>query len=288
MKPNVRTEWNGVRFSTNRLGYRTPEVSIPKPKGVFRIVILGSSNTMGHGVNDDEMYARLLEDWLNSPEAGTDRRVEVVNLAVSSDSPSQNLVRLQEDVPALEPDWILNDVTVLDYSLEELHLHTIVRKNREIPFGYLRTILLNAGVSPSDTRNTFSAKLRGTTEAILDGAYEGWIREANSLGVPLTLIHLPRTDAPIENRNLRRLAERLAARHSIPMIDLTDAYGDRKISEYRLSPWDKHPSVLGHRLIFEKLRDALIRGEGPPELGLGTELSRGDRDNGERPTVNPA
>jgi lysophospholipase L1-like esterase len=286
MKPNLETVWNGARFTTNSRGYRTPEVMIPKPPGTYRIVVLGSSNTMGHGVGDDQMYVRLLETWLNSDEAGVGRRVEVVNLAVSSDSPSQNLVRLRQDVPELEPDWILNDVTVLDYSLEELHLHSTVRKRKPIPFSYIRSILRASGVSPSDSFPEFSGKLLGSTEDLLDGAYAGWATEAAELATPMTLLQLPRTDAEIENRNLKRMACRLARRHLLPMIDLSGAYGDRTLSEYRLSPWDKHPSVLGHRLIFEELRDALIRRGGGPGLPLGVELSRGGETAGNR-SINP-
>ncbi len=290
MKPNLRTRWNGASFSTNRLGYRTPDVEIPKPSDVYRIVVLGSSNTMGHGVNDDEMFVRLLENWLNESAPGEEnRRVEVVNLAVSSDSPSQNIVRLQADVPSLEPDWILNDVTVLDYSLEELHLHSIVRNRKAIPFAYIRSILMNADVSPSDSAAEFNEKLRGTTEDLLDGAYQGWAAEAQAIGAPLTLIQLPRTDAEIENRNLKQMTRKLAGKYSLPMIDLSGVYRGRDISEYRLSPWDKHPSPLGHRLIFEGLRDALIHQGGGPGLPLGTEeAGRGKRKTTDSPSVSPA
>lgn len=277
MKPNLETVWNGVQFTTNSLGYRTPEVAVPKPPDVYRIVVLGSSNTMGHGVGDGLMYARLLEDWLNSGAAGVDRRVEVVNLAVSGDAPSQTLLRLQKDVPALEPDWILNDVTVLDYSLEELHLQSTVRAGRPIPFGYVRAVLESAGVSAADSNSEFSARLLTSAEALLGGAYKGWAAAARAIDAPLTLIQLPRTDARIDNPRLKRMADRLAERYDLPTIDLTEAYGDREISEFRLSPWDKHPSILGHRLIFEALRDALIRQGGGPGLLLQTDQVESSR-----------
>ncbi len=274
MKPNLKTTWNGVRFTTNSLGYRTPEVVIPKPPEVYRIVVLGSSNTMGHGVHDEETYARRLEEWLNHPTVKAGRRVEVVNLAVSSDSPSQSLTRLLEDVPSLKPDWILKDATVLDSSLEELHLHSIVRRNVPIPFPHIREILETSGVSPSETQMEFSAKLRRMSEKLLDGSYAGLARGANALQVPMSLVLLPRTDSKIENPNVKRMVSRLADRHRLPLIDLSGSYKDVPLSEYRLSPWDKHPSVLGHHLIFEGLRDELIRAGGPPGLPISKEGAR--------------
>src|SRR5690606_5902302 len=42
------------KTSHNSLGYRGPEVAIPKPSGVFRIAILGGSTTYTEFVRDDE------------------------------------------------------------------------------------------------------------------------------------------------------------------------------------------------------------------------------------------
>ena len=66
MKPNLDIRWNGTTFQTNSLGFRTPEVSLEKPAGTYRILVFGSSNTMGYGVNNDDMYTRHLERWLNA------------------------------------------------------------------------------------------------------------------------------------------------------------------------------------------------------------------------------
>ena len=121
LRPNLDARWNGTTFRTSSLGYRGPEISRRKPPGTFRVVVLGSSNTMGHGVEDEQTYARLLEGWL-AEQVRPGCRVEVVNLAVSGDSPTQQLLRLQVEAPGLEPDWFLSDITALDLSLEEQHL----------------------------------------------------------------------------------------------------------------------------------------------------------------------
>ena len=65
MKPDLDIRWNGTTFQTNRLGFRTPEVSLEKPAGTYRILVFGSSNTMGYGVNNDDMYTRHLEQFLD-------------------------------------------------------------------------------------------------------------------------------------------------------------------------------------------------------------------------------
>ncbi len=90
MHPQLDTRWNGTVFRTNRHGYRTPDVELKKRRGTYRIVVFGSSNTMGYGVDNDDIYTRHLERWLSEHVAPA-LQVEVVNLAVAGDSPSRRL-----------------------------------------------------------------------------------------------------------------------------------------------------------------------------------------------------
>src|SRR5208282_2794213 len=62
LRPNLETTWYGTGFRTNSHGFRTPEIELEKPPGTYRILIFGSSNTMGYGVNCEEMYTRYLEE----------------------------------------------------------------------------------------------------------------------------------------------------------------------------------------------------------------------------------
>ena len=268
MLPHRRVEWNGTSVTTNGLGYRTPEVAIPKPPGTYRIVVIGSSNTMGHGVDDDESYPRLLEDWLNGPEAGVGRPVEVVNTAISGDSPSQQLLRMHDDLPRLQPDWVLNDASVLDFSLEAIHLQWALGAGVPIPFDYVAAAVRRSGVSAADDADEFYRKLLPEFEPLLGGAYDGWAREARRLGVPMTMVLLPRADIPAENPNVVRLIHDLCRRNDLPCIDLSRSFAGLTPAQFRVAPWELHPSVLGHRLIFEGVRSALIRRGGPPGLPL--------------------
>ena len=161
MKPGLDIRWNGTSFRTSSLGYRTPEMDLEKPDNVYRILVFGSSNTMGHGVDDVAAYPRLLENWLNE-QCKAERRIEVVNLAVSGDSPSLRLQRLRKEAGRLQADWILCDASPLDYPLEEEHLETIVRSTPpiEVPFAYVRESLDRAEVAAADNPENFRLKLR--------------------------------------------------------------------------------------------------------------------------------
>ena len=65
MKPNLDIRWNGTTFRTNSLGFRTPEIGLAKPRSTYRILVFGSSNTMGYGVEAEDVYTRHFERWLN-------------------------------------------------------------------------------------------------------------------------------------------------------------------------------------------------------------------------------
>jgi hypothetical protein len=182
----------------------------------------------------------------------------VVNLAVSADSPTQQLRRLQVDVPALKPDWILSDITALDFSLEEQHLRWVVGKGVEIPYNFVREALAGSKVNANDSNDEFHRKLSPFLRAMLDRTFEGWALEARRIGAPLTVVILPRADSKTESPGLFQLFRDLSDRHGLRRVDLSDAFDRLELDEYRIAPWDHHPNALGHRLIFARLRDGLL------------------------------
>ena len=257
LRPNLDSHWNGSSFRTNGLGFRGPGISRRKPSGTFRVVVLGSSNTMGHGVEDEESYPRLLEGWL-AGRARRGRRVEVVNLAVSGDSPTQRLLRLQVEAAGLEPDWILCDITALDFSLEEQHLRWAIAEGAEVPFDFVREALAGSRAAPGDSADEFHEKFRPFLKSLLDRAIGGWAVEATRMGIPLTVVILPRADSKTESPGIFQLFRDSADRHGLGYVDLTDAFDRLELDDYRIAPWDHHPNALGHRLIFARLRDGLL------------------------------
>lgn len=266
LKPGVETRWNGEPFRTNGQGHRSPEIALPKPPGTYRVVVLGSSNTMGHGVGDSAIYVRLFEDWLKSRGL----QAEVVNLSVSGDAPSQRLWRLRHDVEALQPDWIVCDATVLDMSLEATHLETIVGRNTPIPLEYVREALALAGATVSDPPELFRGKVRSVYRELLGGAYAGWAAESSRLRVPLSVLLIPRADKVTKNPELVRLTHALCEKLGLDLIDLADAFARRglTVDEFRVALWDRHPSPAGHQAIFEAWRDEVLRRGSYPGLAV--------------------
>ncbi len=277
LRPNLELTWNETVFRTNSHGFRTPEIALEKPPRTYRILVFGSSNTMGYGVNDEEMYTRLLEAWLNLCNGPT-RRIEVVNLAVSGDSPSRRLLRLQEEAGRFDPDWVLCDASPFDSWVEEAHIHATLQRSLPIPFAFVKDAIERTGVSANDSVEAFRAKFRGESERMYSDVYAGWSAEARRLNVPLTVVILPRSDGKDKSLRVIQLIQSLCNQHGLDYLDLSGAFDELDEDQFRISDWDKHPNAHGHRAIFDELRDSLLIRGGPPGLGLSQPLvTRGRR-----------
>jgi lysophospholipase L1-like esterase len=96
---------NGTAATSNAMGYRGPVVSIPKPPGVFRIILLGGSTSHGWGVNDDQTIDAHMRQQLAVTYPG--RRFEVVNLGFDGYDSYQDFERLRSDGLRLQPDLVI-------------------------------------------------------------------------------------------------------------------------------------------------------------------------------------
>lgn len=88
LKPSSEgTFQNGITAVANRHGHRDDPVGIEKPPGVFRILVLGDSFSVGASVEQDEAWPQVLERLLDAPAfrarlPAPPRRFEVVNASV--------------------------------------------------------------------------------------------------------------------------------------------------------------------------------------------------------------
>lgn len=85
----------------NALGYRGPEVAVPKPPGVFRIVALGGSSTFCYLTDDARIWVRGLERELRG---GAGPAIELVNVAAPGYSSFESKILYQYKLRDLEPD----------------------------------------------------------------------------------------------------------------------------------------------------------------------------------------
>lgn len=116
------------RVDTNSYGFRTHEF-FPKPKGTYRILILGDSFMHGINANQDETLAVKLEEFLKEK---TKKPVEVLSLGVSSYSGVRYAELIRLYLRQLTPDMV---IVALDVSDMEEDVSRITQYNLD-PEGY--------------------------------------------------------------------------------------------------------------------------------------------------------
>ncbi|MCD6303478.1 MAG: hypothetical protein J7M21_00775, partial [Planctomycetes bacterium] len=93
-----------VLIRTNSRGVRAHrEIPYQKPPGEFRVVALGDSFTLGYGVDIEDGFLAKMAERLR--ENGI--HCEVINLAVSGHSTTEELIVLEEEGMKYHPDLVL-------------------------------------------------------------------------------------------------------------------------------------------------------------------------------------
>lgn len=94
----------GIPGVANSHGHRDVEVPLKKPSGVFRILVLGDSFTVGTNVRQEEAYPKALERHLKRVYGS---KIEVVNAGVGGWDPLQYAQYYEHYGYRFEPDLIL-------------------------------------------------------------------------------------------------------------------------------------------------------------------------------------
>ncbi len=95
---------NPAHPQINALGFRGPELAMPKPAGRFRIACIGGSTTYGTRVNAyEDSYPSQLGRYL----AEAKRDVDIVNAGVLGYSSFESLINLELRVLETRPDLII-------------------------------------------------------------------------------------------------------------------------------------------------------------------------------------
>jgi hypothetical protein len=110
----------GGRVLTNELGMRAPSYTPEKPPGVFRILMLGDSTLYGgQYVNQDELYARLLEQKLRQARPG--HEIQVFNMGVNGWGPLNKLGFVRK-FGTFESDVCVICLPVDDFRRPKIHM----------------------------------------------------------------------------------------------------------------------------------------------------------------------
>lgn len=262
----------GIPFEINSFGLRNREIAVPKPPGVFRILVLGDSVTLGYGMPLESTYPRLLEQMVG------DRHVEVISAGASGYNIQNQVAYLEHYGLSLEPDMILCGFTKasVEERVEfEIHegvgyepgrsrlippaLKKLLRHSRlYLAVAYRRANMQYGRAVLGDVREDFFRKRSADVVAALTR-----LRVlCDEHRLPLMVSYIPvqvevarGTGGGIEYPALVPYLSALEGptRHFLNVLPAFVARRDIE-GEY-LSHDTSHPSALGHRLIAQTIFD---------------------------------
>lgn len=246
LRPNLDTNFQGVKVSTNNCGLRSPERKIEKLANVYRIALLGDSFAFGWGVDQKETFAQVLEDTLNRLSTGSPK-YEVFNFGVPGYSTFQEVEKFKESGLDLKPDAVLVYFVENDFGF---------------PF-FVRDVSQSDGILSAVTFarlswNRVDPRIEQQRRELVESNPNKAIKSLSDLcrehGIRLSVAFNPGKKWLTYYRRLPIMKQRrdihlVALRQALLRIIET-----REIDPKELSlPTDPHPSPLKHKIIGELL-----------------------------------
>jgi D-alanyl-lipoteichoic acid acyltransferase DltB (MBOAT superfamily) len=246
------------KVTTNKWGMRDRDYEKTPAPNTYRIAILGSSVEMGWGVNDDEVFESLVENRLNTELPGNKiQKYEILNFGVPGYFPLQQAPALEKAL-AFSPNAILYMAHGNEFTRATRYLADVVHNGIDIPYEKLRAIADSAGANSGISKSEAERRLLPNKNYILTWLYEWITEECRKHEVVPILIFLPQTeggDWEVETPGALRIAKE-AGFKVIDLMNVFDGYEPRSI---QLNEWDKHPNVLGHRIMAERIYQVLTK-----------------------------
>lgn len=268
-------------FRTNSQGFRgNREYSLKKPSNIFRIIVLGDSVVLGHGVADDKTFSAVLEKKLSQ-----ERRTEVINMGVSGFGTAEELIQFRNTGLKYDPDLVIigyfpNDPYNIQVSkLFKIENGSLVQDQKSfVPATFIRDQLYKIpGYSflsqhshlLNFIRSQFSSyytkklgrenKIKSTTPRVLSkkqmeltaALINEFISELNNNKLPLIILNIPLIS---QGRTFTNLPKELIKSDKFTyLIDVKEEiYSGHSLEKISYKK-DRHPKPFGHQLIAEWL-----------------------------------
>lgn len=270
LEPSMRRNYAGQEpgYCTNRLGLRSPELTIEKQPGTYRILSLGESTTHGYGVANNETYTEQLGLLLSASDPHKD--IQVINAGVPAWSSFQSLLYLKEEGIKFKPDVVLFYHEFNDYlpsswrSAESTKVVDLSKSDREIYeslSGTLsRTLLAHSAIFRFVQYRLETHRLSGVASSQNDDdrSFDLSLRvELGDIGIPPRLLdaqegqkgtlderELPRRVSSAERKqNLTELAEFCKA-NAITLVIIHPSYRFTKPHTCLLTEFCEENDVL--------------------------------------------
>ncbi len=255
------------KLSTNSLGFRSGEISIQKPKGEYRILILGDSATFGWPLNDRENYPYFLEKILRLKYPH--KNIRVINAAVPGYTTFQGVQFLKEKGWSLSPNLIIvafnNDIT-FDFVKDSQKLpkgkpSLLKELHKSYLYQFLKEKIYKVRINPEDditvTPNKGVRRVSREEEKLL---YQYILNTAKKRKVPVIVLSLP-VEESFQNFpefiKYRQIMEMETHKEGGFFLDLLSVWNQQNTENLFIDVM--HPNIEGHKKIAREIAEFIIK-----------------------------
>jgi lysophospholipase L1-like esterase len=265
-----------ARFTTNNLGFRGPDIVMPKPPEEFRIFMVGGSTTECVYLDDTLAITYILESYLSEtlPENIVPR---VYGAGKSGDRSYDHLAMIGQRIIHLEPDLIIvfcgiNDITGAIYDADYIHMPQA--DGGKISFGDLTKYILTEFQLPRRLYYAYKGILKPSSgdDVLTAISFKSDYRRKVDLrkSSPQT-DQPPRIDLKPYRQNLRSIIGLVEA-HNIKLVLLTQATTWNSQTDSLITDWIWGTYKNGLTYREDKLDDAMTAyNDVMRQLGIDTK-----------------
>ncbi len=252
-RPGSSAVLQSVNIRINNQGLRGDELA-PKQAGERRILLLGSSITLGWGVKEEETLAQRLNRMFET----TKHPVKVLNAGIGNYNAVRYVERFLTRLKDLGPDLIvvnyfINDAEVLEFSEGNWFL-----RNSQFAVtlwtAYNRLFKSSGETTLAEHyRSVYDAQSQGYQE--MTASLKKLSEYARARHIPVVLAMTPDIhnlkDYPYDY--IHKELEQLSSQLGFVYLDLLPAFKGKDATSLWNMPGDPHHNSLGHELMAESL-----------------------------------
>jgi hypothetical protein len=262
---------NSLTIQLNNHGHRGPDFEVPKPPGIYRVLVLGDSFTLGEGVRLEHTFVHRLQDLVRDRVSAT---IEVLNIGVSAWSTNTETIYLEKRALGFEPDLVVLVFVPNDANYAaKLDLFEDYRDRYEAP-SFLRHSYVASFVYMTVNREIAGRKYienKAIAAVSLKSAKYKWKKTLGELvrakrlaaanGSRFAVVMFPfmyrlSDDYPLWR--LHALVENACRENQIPYVDLPESFKGQDYIDLWVHPSDQHPNQHAHEIAARAIADFLI------------------------------
>tara|TARA_B100001173_G_scaffold241086_1_gene210914 strand:+ start:1 stop:966 length:966 start_codon:yes stop_codon:yes gene_type:complete len=258
-KPNSSKELMGVNISINDLGMRDDYLLADSLKYKEKVLVLGSSITMGWGVDNENVFTSLLQNELNKDK----NEYNIINSGIGNYNTKFESILFKKNFNLINPNSV-----ILHYYLNDAEIISNKSSNFIIKYSYFAAfsyLILQQVLYKSKEYDSLGEYYLN----MYDEENPGWIDAQNSIlaikkicddnNIPLLVLVQPdlhNLSINSDQKKCHNIINDFLNSKKIKFIDLFENYRDT----YENSPqelWvnsdDPHPNKFGHEIIYKSL-----------------------------------